>query len=310
MRNSPNASAAEGTSPAISSPKSISTTARLIALATILLAHDPNTHRRALVAPGASAWCERCLSAGLWNRILRYSVKNRLLRRFWLLLEAVVLPGIVTHYWARKGKIESICRASIAQGVQRVVVLGAGFDTLALRLSPQFNEVEFIELDHPNTQSAKLACLGADALPRNLRFIAADLTQAAQWVDALKRAPKRTLIVAEGLVMYFTRAQVEQLICEIRRLDPVLVMSYMVQWPIGEIGFRRGAAKARDSRKWISLWLRWVQEPFRFALEETAAADWLSSLDMQLLEHLRAPLSIEDWSTLRGENVLVARHKD
>ena len=33
-------------------------------------------------------------------------------------------------------------------GAKQVVILGAGFDTLALRLSEQFPSVKFIEVDH------------------------------------------------------------------------------------------------------------------------------------------------------------------
>ena len=56
----------------------------------------------------------------------------------------------------RKRLIEEVVRASLTEGVEQVVIIGAGFDTLALRLCAGFPRTNFIEIDHPATQSCTL----------------------------------------------------------------------------------------------------------------------------------------------------------
>ncbi|MGH9388004.1 MAG: class I SAM-dependent methyltransferase, partial [Vicinamibacteria bacterium] len=51
---------------------------------------------------------------------------------------------------------ERICEG-ISQGTRQIVILGAGFDTRALRLASP--GVRFIEVDHPSTQEHKRAAL-------------------------------------------------------------------------------------------------------------------------------------------------------
>jgi O-methyltransferase involved in polyketide biosynthesis len=49
----------------------------------------------------------------------------------------VTHPGIVRHWMLRKRWIESRVRARIAAGASQVVVLGAGLDTLGVRLASE-----------------------------------------------------------------------------------------------------------------------------------------------------------------------------
>ena len=50
-------------------------------------------------------------------------------------MERATHPGIVRHWMLRKKWIELRVRAAIADGADQVVVLGAGFDTLGVRMA-------------------------------------------------------------------------------------------------------------------------------------------------------------------------------
>src|SRR4029079_1600815 len=66
-----------------------------------------------------------------------------------------------------------------ADGGRQYVILGAGFDSFALR-RPAFAEgIEIFEIDHPATQNLKLEQIHALGLadPPGVRFIAADCTR-------------------------------------------------------------------------------------------------------------------------------------
>ncbi len=75
---------------------------------------------------------------------------------------------------ARSRFAEDALAASVARGVRQVVVLGAGFDTFALR-NP-FSDLRVFEVDHPATQAWKrerLAQMGV-APPVTLTFVSID----------------------------------------------------------------------------------------------------------------------------------------
>ena len=70
-------------------------------------------------------------------------------------LQAASVPGIYLHQVLRKRCIESLTRAVVNTGIQQVVIIGAGYDTLSLRLSSEQPRLTVIELDHPATQRVK-----------------------------------------------------------------------------------------------------------------------------------------------------------
>ena len=55
----------------------------------------------------------------------------------------------------RKRWIESRVRAKIAAGASQVVVLGAGLDTLGVRLASERPDLRVVEIDHPATLAVK-----------------------------------------------------------------------------------------------------------------------------------------------------------
>lgn len=114
---------------------------------TILLASEERTAD--LVPPQAAKLCDVFLSTSRADRALAASARQPVTRSLWQGLERLVLPGIMAHYWHRKRWIEQWCRRGIADGCTRIVVLGAGFDTLGCRLAQEFSGLQVIEIDHP-----------------------------------------------------------------------------------------------------------------------------------------------------------------
>lgn len=284
-----------------------SATAKVIAASTLLLESDAAT--RALVPPGAAGWCRAMLSDGLGDRLLRWSAGCAATRPIWRALERLTLPGIGRHYALRKAWIEQRCRQALSQGVQRVIVVGAGFDTLTLRLCNAFAQVHWIELDHPATQGAKRRALERHGLtlPGNLRFVAADLAAVEldpRWPALVGRDDRPTLFIIEGLLMYLAPERVQALLRDDLRAvaggPRRVVFSYMARWPTGRAGFR-------PSSRAIDLWLAWQQEPFRWTFEPRRMATWLHSLGYAVQAHARPPFGAgAGHSGLQGENLVEA----
>ena len=200
-----------------------STTAALVAAGTMFVARDAGLGH--LVPEGAEVWSARCLHAVSARRLaVTRAVSHRGLRWAPRLAERLSVPGLLLHFVLRKRWIEEAVRAQIRNGCEQVVLIGAGFDTLGVRLAPDLPHVGFIEIDHPATQAAKRRALAQGAGPANLHLVTADLAR-VDLAHALDDAPAyrreaRTVFVVEGVLMYLSHAEVEAVFAALRTLQP------------------------------------------------------------------------------------------
>jgi len=117
-----------------------------------------------------------------------------------------MMPGQFEAFAHRKAFCEHQVRDSIAAGATQVLVLGAGYDTMGWRLTPEFPRVEFFEIDHPASSCLKEKGVDSMGTRPNLHLIAEDLGK-RRMIDVLADAEEwnlraSTIIVAEGLLQY------------------------------------------------------------------------------------------------------------
>jgi methyltransferase (TIGR00027 family) len=123
----------------------------------------------------------------------------------------------------RKLLVEDEVRAALADGAQQVVVFGAGYDTLGLRLAPAATGVGFFELDFPATLAVKRQALESHgALPANVVLVPVDFSRESA-EDRLRATPAfrpgaATVFVAEAVLLYLEEAAVDALFAIIHRL--------------------------------------------------------------------------------------------
>jgi methyltransferase (TIGR00027 family) len=118
-------------------------------------------------------------------------------------------PG---YGWAvlRARYAEDALETAVGRGVHQYVIVGAGFDSFALRQPPFARHVLVFEVDHPATQGVKRERLhGCDVpLPHTLHLVPADLSH-EQLADALARSAFRptepTFFAWLGVTQYLTR---------------------------------------------------------------------------------------------------------
>src|SRR5512145_2784501 len=67
-----------------------------------------------------------------------------------------LFPGLSGSIMARVRYFDDFVKKSINEGLEQLVILGAGYDTRAYRLDDIKNDVKVFEVDHPNTQSFKI----------------------------------------------------------------------------------------------------------------------------------------------------------
>jgi methyltransferase (TIGR00027 family) len=261
-----------------------SATAYLIARSTCFLASDPVLGQ--FVPQRSAELSELFMQARrrFGSRFDRLTNSN-FLRPLAQTLERATIPGIKLHYALRKRYLEEAARAALAHGLQQVVVIGAGFDTLALRLHELFPETEFFEVDHPATQRAKKRIVESHrSWKRNLHFVALDLAREGLEDSLLKHADYRhrdeTLFIAEGLLMYLTPEEVSRILRFIQTQSGSasrFVFTFMETQRDGRIGFRK-------SSRLVDAWLRLRGESFKWGVEHERINDFLAARGFGALE--------------------------
>ena len=167
-----------------------------------------------------------------------------------------ILPGQFEAFAHRKAFCECQVREGVDAGATQILVLGAGYDTMGWRLAPEFPDVNFFEIDHPATARLKARGIKAMGQRDNLCLIAEDLGK-QKLRDVLKTNDlwderARTVIVAEGLVMYLPPEAVRDLFCQcavIADSGSRLVFTYL---PAGT-----------DGRPYVGRWtglMLWLQK--------------------------------------------------
>jgi methyltransferase (TIGR00027 family) len=289
-----------------------SVTAALIAEATIYVARDPRLGY--LVPDGAAAWSVRCLRAVSARRLgVTRALSHPLLRWVPAMAERATVPGLLLHFILRKRWIEDAVRDRLAAGCAQVVVVGAGFDTLAVRLGAAFRHVAFLEIDHPATQAAKRLALSDGAAPGNVHLVAADLGQ-VDLGDALVgaatfRRDAPSVFVVEGMLMYLDDARVGAVFAALRTLQEGSgVVIFTVMEPTAD-----GAARFHNATPLVRRLLAAWNEPFRSTLPRAAIGPFLarSGLVLRALadsDGLRARYVPDDAAPplARGELVVMA----
>jgi methyltransferase (TIGR00027 family) len=275
-------------------PDQASATAYLIATSTLFVAADRRAGR---LIPAGSAEFSACFvearsRAACWA--LETFLHSTSARAFISALERLTLPGIQLHYALRKLYLEETARAAIADGIRRIVIFGAGYDTLALRLHEAFPHVQFIETDHPATQRRKLEALAAAATRRgarhqttnNLHFLPLDLTRprvaAALLNSGGHRPDTPTLFIAEGLTMYLAPGEVDELfrmICDLSKSAPGGRFAFTFMEPQ-----RDGRVNFLTRSRVVDAWLNWRREVFKWGIGRTELPAYLSARGFTLRE--------------------------
>jgi len=153
-------------------------------------------------------------------------LKNPLRRGLLKLMEFTLLPGISLHYVLRKMKIEQLAHQAVDDGVEQIVVLGAGFDMLATQLAIAHSHLTCIEIDHPATSIEKRKAIDNCELGQeNCELIAEDLSK-HKLEDVLRNSPNfksqaKTLYICEGVLMYLLEKDVCNILTVIKELSPM-----------------------------------------------------------------------------------------
>jgi len=259
-----------------------SSTAILIANTIAFLSFDPQLGQ--LMPPGMAEMNGYFIERTRTVHWLGGVVDRRWFRALIFAVERLHVPGLMLHALLRKLYLEALTRQCLQQGMRQVVVLGAGFDTLALRLHRDFRHVAFIEVDHPQTQHVKRQSLAIRGLPHaNLQLLPVDFVRQtlAQSLLAcpLYDAGQDALFIAEGVLMYLEPGDIDGLFAFVRAHSgrgSKFAFTFMSRWG-KRIGFAKGSPLA-------DFWLRTRGEPLRWGTNPEELPAFLAKRGFELQE--------------------------
>jgi methyltransferase (TIGR00027 family) len=162
------------------------------------------------------------------------------------------------HIVLRARFTEDRLEAAVAKGVTRYIVIGAGFDSFALRRPSWARTLKIIEVDHPATQSEKRDRIAKSGLsvPENLIFAPADFEH-----ENLSEVLARCSIGPDepaffswlGVSMYLEDAAIDATLHTIATFAPGSEVSLTFRQPLDEASSKLAARVSDLGEPFISL---------------------------------------------------------
>ncbi|MFT3825029.1 MAG: SAM-dependent methyltransferase [Chitinophagaceae bacterium] len=192
------------------------------------------------------------------------------------------IPGAFSSGIARTKYIDDLLQHTIEQGVQQVMILGAGFDTRGLRLQA-LQSIPVIEIDHPNTSRRKTSILKKQLkqLPANIVYCEIDFNK--QSLDQLAATYNfnfsiPTTIIWEGVTNYLTAEAINKTFAFISRFakGSYAIFTYVHLDVLKNPASFYGAEKLLQD-------LASIEESWTFGFDPAELADYLKDFHLTLL---------------------------
>ncbi len=195
-------------------------------------------------------------------------------------------PGVEGYLVARTRYIDDYLQACLDDGIEQLVILGAGFDSRAYRFPSLPGHVRVFEVDHPATQRAKLVRLEKifGAVPSHVTYVPIDFERAAlgEQLRACGYDERlKTLFIWEGVTMYLTPEAVDSTLDFVARHSGAgssIIFDYVYA------GVIRGTVK-RGEMSSMQRHARWTGEAMRFGVEEGAITGLLTKRGFRRVEN-------------------------
>lgn len=198
--------------------------------------------------------------------------------------------GLIAETALRHRHCEEIIAAEVADGCRQVVVLGAGYDTTALRggLGP---DTVVYEVDKPDTQAEKIAIMQRHGLrpTQPVKYVSCDFDRDDDLVERMLEhgfdRDERSVVIWMGVTYYLSPASVRATMDKLSRItsaDSKVIFDYIdasaLDGSSGHEGAERGTQLVSSGG-----------EPFVFGLDRDDIADFYATGGFTISAHHRVP---------------------
>lgn len=198
-----------------------------------------------------------------------------------------VRPAIVGYVPLRTRFIDEQVLASIRDGLEQLVILGAGYDSRAYRFDELRNGVKVFEVDHPATQASKLDRLKevVGAIPEHVVHVSVDF-ETQDLEERLRqngyKTNRKTLFIWEGVTYYLEADAVDQTLAFVaNRSKPgsSIVFDYLLD---DVLDGTSGLPLATDFLDFVEK----IGEPCKFGIQPLNLDAFLSERGFRTIEHV------------------------
>lgn len=208
----------------------------------------------------------------------------------------VKVPGLarwIVYMQVRTRVIDDVVRAFVGGGGAQVVLLGAGYDCRALRLS-ELRTARVFEVDHPATQGHKRQVLERIGYASPATYVAWDFETSPMedLGDALAEAghdpAQPTLTIWEGVTMYLTEAAIDASLRAIAgwsAAGSLLAMTYFAKARLQRPSLATRAVAAVVAR---------VGEPWRWGWTPDELPAFLATRGLELVDDITLADAAQD----------------
>lgn len=206
-----------------------------------------------------------------WIRLL---LKNRWLAKFivWFLIDRR-FPGATDTIVSRIRYTDDCLKDSIKNGIEQLVILGAGYDSRAYRFA-ELKAIKVFEVDHPNTQHLKKDKVNRlfGTLPSHVTYVAVDFEKEKllpKLLNAGFTSNQKTLFIWEGVCKYLSQEAVNELLTQVSSKackGSCIVFDYLFESMIN------GSSGSPLAKRMLDYQLK-KGEPFIFGLPEDNPED-------------------------------------
>lgn len=197
------------------------------------------------------------------------------------------IPGAFSSGIARTKYIDELLQKAISNGAKQVILLGAGFDTRAVRLD-FLKKIPVIEIDHPNTSNFKAEVYKnrIGQIPENVRFLQIDFNKQSLDQLAIEHHldfSKPTVVIWEGVTNYLTEEAVKSTFSFISKFatNSSVIFTYVHKDILDNPESFLGGKKLLED-------LEKLEEHWTFGFKPEKLSHYLNQFDIQLLEDLGA----------------------
>jgi methyltransferase (TIGR00027 family) len=232
------------------------------------------------------------VAARLPNVVLRTASRLAPFRRLWRRLAP---PGMYDWAVARTRYVDGVF-GRVGPSVAQVVIMGAGYDSRAIRFADQLGKARVFEVDAPEPQAdmRRGLALRRLAVPSNLVFVPVDFEKRSA-AECLAEAGfvrgKPTLYLLEGLIVYLEPGTVDEtfrFISDSAGSGSVLVFDYAY----ADVVRGDPSGRARFGAEPATRATADVGEKWRFGIEEGGVAAFLKRYGFALADEA-SPAELE-----------------
>jgi methyltransferase (TIGR00027 family) len=195
-------------------------------------------------------------------------------------------PFVLDCIPARTRYIDEYVKARIEDGLQQLIILGAGYDSRAYRMESLKENVKVFEVDHPATQERKIRKLKEmlDPLPGYVVYVSIDFNKERlpqKMFQCGYDKDKRSLFIWEGVTPHLTAEAVDETLSFVASNSGAgssIIFNYILKSLVEGTCQLEGAKEIRNafSRGGILDFSSEGGDPLRFGLDEGTIEAFLS----------------------------------